>query len=106
MADIVELVEADSLAARRREHPHWHGNQAKGEVALPDSRGHNGCSLKSGLTAHDHTLNYARMFKVSPPFYGAQGEFVARSPKRQVCGRVAIWKTTWDRIRPWPSWKN
>src|SRR5207245_11798269 len=40
MTHIVELVEADALAARRCGHSHGNGNQPKRKVAFPDGRGH------------------------------------------------------------------
>jgi len=45
----VELVETDSLTARRRSHADRHRNQAKREVAFPDSRGHVGAPLTTAL---------------------------------------------------------
>src|SRR6266852_9385122 len=40
MTHTVELVEADALAARGGGHSHGNGNQPKGKVTFPDSRGH------------------------------------------------------------------
>ncbi len=49
MALFVELVETDSLAARRRSHADGHRNQAKREVAFPDGRGHIGTPSAAAL---------------------------------------------------------
>ncbi len=40
MTLLVELIETDSFTARRGKHPDGDRNQAKREVAFPNSRGH------------------------------------------------------------------
>jgi hypothetical protein len=50
----VELVETDAFAARRGKHPDMDGNQAKREVAFPDSRRHTGTPF---VTASETAAN-------------------------------------------------
>src|SRR5882724_3388233 len=124
MTHIVELVEADPLAARRGEHSYWHGNQAKRKVAFPDSRGHlNAPSLESTACGRSLILTACGRFprfhrpavplsimlgfpRLVPHFSGCKANSQQRLSKRQVCSLPRTQKRTWDRIRPWPSSTN
>src|ERR1700731_4977645 len=107
MTLFVELVETDSFTASRRSHADGHRNQAKREVAFPDSRGHVSAPSTTALELCTSFFKVSRTPGKKQDASKPDNAHFATYKRATASEHGPSWPPrAWDRIRVWQSWKN